>query len=978
MTRIHRILLLLAAVVSVTLASQGSRADAADAAAIRAVPFRQVTVSDPFWSPRLATNRAVTAAHVLDECERTGRLANFRIAAKAMQEKAPQPGGMRGLYFNDSDVYKAIEGCANLLATERDQALEARCDAIIELIAAAQEPDGYIYTPRTILDASNMPPGGRERWSDMGAGHELYCVGHLYEAAVAYAAATGKRRLLEVALRNLDLVAKTFGPKGMPHPCGHPEIELALARLHEATGDARALELLRFFIETRGKSDRGRPLYGEYAQDHAPVLDQREAVGHAVRLAYLQSGVVDLARLTGDARYLDASRRVWEDIISRKMYLTGGIGSQGNNEGFGLPFELANGSAYNETCASIAFVQWSHRLFLATGDARYIDVLERTLHNGVLAGWSISGNRFFYPNPLESTTGRQRVPWFDCACCPPNVLRFIASVPEFAYATAKRDLFVNLFIGGTATTEVAGVPLRIDQSGAMPLDGRVRLSLAPERESAFALRIRVPAWAAGRIADSDLYRAQPVGGAAGEPITLTLNGAPIAARVERGYAVIDRTWRTGDVVDITLDMPLLSVEADERVAANRGRRAFVRGPFVYCLEAVDHDGRTPLGATIDPSTPWAVGPAKSELGDAPTLRGRLRPVERAVDGGVSVGEPFDARAIPYALWANREQGAMAVWLASDPTAAKPAPAQTLARRAKATSSFGGDVGSLSDQLEPASSGDHEHPFLHWWPRMGTEETVTYEFAEPTTVRAVEVYWFDDTGRGACRLPESWRLEAKRDGVWAPVTAPSGFGIEPDRYNRCSFEPIRAEGLRLIIQSRKDFAGGVHEWRVESADAPAAPAIQSSRGLENGAFEERADSAPRGWSKAVWGAPGGDADMRFVADAPGRSGNAVGIASEQGVDAAWSQTVPIEPWSRYRMSGWIRTENLTPLGGAAGALINIHGDLARTPAVKGTQRGRKSRSSSTAPNMTRSNSIVSSADGGSRPAAHGSTMCVSNC
>jgi len=933
LTYAHRTIDMLLALVLAALASVTANAAVAPAdgmaTGIRAVPFRQVSVRDPFWSPRMATNRAVTAAHVLDECERTGRLANFRIAAKAMREKAPQPGGMRGLFFNDSDVYKAIEGCANLLATERDAALEARCDAIIELIAAAQEPDGYLYTPRTILDASNMPPGGRERWSDMGAGHELYCVGHLYEAAIAYHAATGKRALLDVALRNLDLVAKTFGPQGMPHPCGHPEIELALARLHDATGDARALELLRFFIETRGKADRGRPLYGEYAQDHAPILEQTEAVGHAVRLAYLQSGVVDLARLTGETRYLDASRRVWDDIISRKMYLTGGIGSQGNNEGFGLPFELANGSAYNETCASIAFVQWSHRLFLATGDARYIDVLERTLHNGMLAGWSIGGNRFFYPNPLESTTGRQRVPWFDCACCPPNVLRFIASVPEFAYATGPRDLFVNLFIGGTASTEIAGVPLRVEQSGAMPLDGRVRLALTPDRASAFALRIRVPAWASGRIADSELYRTT---GAKGEPVTISVNGTAVAATIERGYAVIDRTWQPGDAVEITLAMPILTVEADQRVAANRGRAALVRGPFVYCLEAIDHGGRTPLGATIDAATPWTVGAPNRLLGDAPTLQGRLRPVERAIDGGVSVGEPFDATAIPYALWANREQGAMAVWLARDPAAAKPAPAPTLARRAKASSSFGGDLNALADQLEPASSGDHEHPFLHWWPRMGGEETITYEFPEPTLVRAIEVYWFDDTGRGACRLPASWRLEAKRDGVWAPVDGTSGFGVEPDRYNRCSFEPVKAEALRLVIQSRKDFAGGVHEWRVEAADAPVRP----ESGVRNGAFEAGAADAPQAWTRSVWGAPGGDADLRFIAEAPGRSGNAVAIGSTKGVDAAWSQTVRIEPWSRYRLSGWIRTENIAPIGGAAGALLNIHGGLARTAAVKGTQ------------------------------------------
>lgn len=796
-------------------------ARAADGA-IRAVPFADVTVEDPFWSPRLAANRAVTAPHVLDECERTGRIANFRMAAKAMAEHAPQKGGMHGYFFNDSDVYKALEGCANLLATAPDAALKSRCDAIIDLIGAAQEPDGYLYTSRTILDPDNMPPGGAPRWSDMGGGHELYCAGHLYEAGVAYAKATGATKLLDIAIRNANLVAATFGPKGNQHPCGHPEVEIGLAKLHEATHDQRYLDLLRFFIDTRGRADRGRPLYGDYAQDHAPVLEQHEAVGHAVRLAYLQSGMLELARLDGDRRYLNASESVWNDIVARKMYLTGGIGSQGNNEGFGIPFELANGSAYNETCAAIAFVQWSQRLFLATGDARYVDVLERTLHNGMLAGWSLAGDRFFYPNPLEASSGRQRSPWFDCACCPPNVVRFIASMPGFAYATGPRDLYVNLFLGGTAKTAVGGAPIAIESRGSMPFGGDVRLTLRPAAPQPFALRIRIPAWARGADADPELYRATAP---QGEPVRVLVNGVATTFATERGYAVVDRTWNAGDTVTLTLPMPIMTVTADERVAADRGRMALERGPFVYCLESIDNanaqsGGHLPLGAIVDPSVPWTVGPPIAELGGAPTLVGSMRSVERTLEGGLATGAAMRAVAIPYALWANRTPGPMAVWIAKDPAAAKPAPAPTIAHRAKASSSFGGDLAALSDQLEPSSSGDHEHPFLHWWPRMGTEETITYEFAEPTRVRAVEVYWFDDTGRGACRLPASWRLEAKRNGAWSEVESPSGYGVVGDRYNRCEFRPTLAEGLRIVVTSRKEWAGGVHEWRVE-ADAPAA-------------------------------------------------------------------------------------------------------------------------------------------------------------
>lgn len=897
---------------------------------IRPVPFRDVTVTDSFWSKRLEANRAVTVRHVLDECERTGRIANFVAAGKALADHAPQPGGMHGYFFNDSDVYKAIEGAAVLLATKPDPELEARCDAIIALIAKAQEPDGYLYTSRTIMDPANLPPGGPERWSDMGGGHELYCAGHLYEAAVAYAAATGKTALLDIARRNADLVAKVFGPQGNPRPCGHPEVEIGLAKLFESTHDQRYLDLLRFFIDTRGRADRGRGLYGEYAQDHAPVLEQGEAVGHAVRLAYLQSGLLELARLDQDDRYRQASERIWQDIVARKLYLTGGIGSQGNNEGFGAPYELANGSAYNETCAAIAFVLWNERLFLATGDARYVDVLERTLHNGALAGVGLGGDRFFYPNPLEASSGRQRTPWFDCACCPPNVVRFLASMPGLIYATGERELYVNLYVASDAKATVAGVPVAIRQTGDMPYGGEVRLAIEPERPVDFALRLRLPGWARGEIVPGGLYRTL---GEAAAPIAITLNGAPVDYRTEHGYAVIDRRWTKGDRVDLVLPLQVLEVVADDRVAADRGRVALERGPLVYCLEQVDQAGRSPLGAVVDTTKEWTLGDPMPELGGARPLRGSVRGAERTVDGKVKTGEPAPAVAIPYCLWANRGPGAMAVWLASDPAAAKPAPAPTIARRAKASSSFGGDLNALSDQLDPSSSGDHEHPFLHWWPRKGTEEWVAYDFDHPIEVGGVEVYWFDDTGRGECRLPQSWRLEAKVDGTWKPVANPSDYGVEGDRYVRCTFDPLVAEGLRIVVQARPQWAGGIHEWRVLGNDDGPSPTGCST--LPNGSFEARQGGDPQGWGRSTWNVAAGDPEPRFLSAAPGRHGNAVGLASVRGADMAWSQTVAVPPWSRCRLSGWIRSEELHPIGGASGALLNLHGLDVRTPAVTGS-------------------------------------------
>jgi DUF1680 family protein len=927
-------------------AAAGLPASSLRAADLSRVPAERVTLDDPFWAPRLETNRRVTAAHVLDECERTGRLANFAMAAKALREKAPQRGGMRGLYFNDSDVYKAIEGCARVLATGPDPALEARCDAMIAVIASAQEPDGYLYTSRTILDEGNMPPGGPARWSDMGGGHELYCAGHLYEAAVAYANATGKTALLDVATRNADLVARTFGPNASPYPCGHPEIEIGLATLYEKTRKPEYLATLRFFVETRGQADRGRPLYGEYAQDHEPILAQDEAVGHAVRLAYLQSGVLDLARLTKDAAYLAASRRVWDDVVGRKMYVTGGIGSQGNNEGFGEPYALANGSAYNETCAAIAFVLWSERLFLATGDARHVDVLERTLHNAMLSGWSLSGDRFFYPNPLEVSSGRERVPWFDCACCPPNVVRFIASVPGLVFATGPRDVYVNLYVAGKGSMAVGDASVAVTQKTGMPYDGAVALDLDVRDASGaaaarpFALRLRVPGWARGEVAPGGLYRfVDP----APAPIAFQVNGAPVDARLESGYATIDRTWTTGDRVTFTLPLDVQRVAAREEVAADRGRIALSRGPLVYCVEAKDIEGSlSPLAAVTSLETPWTPGPPAAALANATTLVGAVRPAERQLDGSVTVGSPLQASAIPYAFWANRGPTPMSVWIAYEPQAAKPAPAPTIARRAKASSSFGGDVRALNDQLEPSSSGDHENPFLHWWPKKGTTETVTYEFDEPTTVRSVEVYWFDDTGRGECRLPKSWTLEKKRDGVWSPIEEPSGFPIEADRYSRCEFEQISVEALRLVVTSQDGWAGGIHEWRVNGNeeidrifDADAVVVQPDHNAVQNGDFAHAGPDGPEIWTRSVW-ASNDRGGPSFDTDVAGRDGMGAGIRSSGGADAAWSQTVAVKPHSRYRLSGWVKTNDVTPIGGAAGALLNLHGLPVRTPALTGTK------------------------------------------
>ncbi|HYN02813.1 MAG TPA: glycoside hydrolase family 127 protein, partial [Vicinamibacteria bacterium] len=558
---------------------------------IRPVPFTAVEIKDGFWSPRLETNRAVTVRHDFDKCEATGRIANFAVAGGLAK------GDFVGLFgFNDSDVYKVIEGASYSLRLRPDPGLETYVDEVVTKIAAAQEDDGYLYTAGTIPTLAQKPTCcvSRPRWSDIASGHELYNLGHLYEAAVAHYQATGKRTLLDVALKSANLLTQVFGPGRRLDPPGHQEVEIGLVKLYRVTGDRKYLDQARFFLEQRGNA-AGHTLYGAYNQDHLPVLQQKEAVGHAVRAGYMYSAMADVGALTGDEGYVRALGGLWDNVVSRKLYLTGGIGARREGEAFGDDYELPNRTAYAETCAAIANAMWNHRLFLLHGDAKYIDVLERIVYNGVLSGVSLDGERFFYPNPLASDGERSfnmgqkgRSAWFDCSCCPTNVARFLPSIAGYVYAQRERDVFVNLFVAGRGELSLDGLTLGIRQETRYPWDGRVRIALEPGRPAEFTVHVRVPGWAQGRPVPSDLYRYAEAGT---EAVTLTLNGQPVKPEIVRGFAVLRRTWKAGDAIELAFPMSVRRVLSHERVAADAGRVALERGPVVYCAEAVDNGGR---------------------------------------------------------------------------------------------------------------------------------------------------------------------------------------------------------------------------------------------------------------------------------------------------------------------------------------------------------------------------------------------------
>jgi hypothetical protein len=606
-----------------------------------------VRLADGFWDRRIETNRTVTIPYVLQRCEETGLIDNFRVAAKRMA------GGHRGMRVNDSDVFKCLEAAAHSLADHPDPDLRGRVDSLVELVGAAQEPDGYLYTIRTI--GGDMPPEvGPERWSNLVLSHELYSFGHLYEAAAALVAGPGGTSLLNTALRNFELVHAVFGPgrhMGVP---GHQEIELALVKLHALTGDERMLETARFFVDQRGNA-AGHKLYTRYGlvdfcQDHLPVREQREAVGHAVRSQYLYAGMCDLAAVADVTDYLPVLETLWRNVVGRKMYLTGGTGSRHKGESFGDDFELPSATGYAETCASVAGVLWNHRMFLQSGEARFVDVLERILYNGLLAGVSLAGDRFFYTNPLESdgawkfnlNAAATRNPWFACPCCPTNVARFMPTVSGYQYAVDGDTLSVLLYAAGSARVNVGGAEVTVTQETAMPWDGAVRLRVRSLHPASFTLALRVPGWARGEAIPLGLYRFADSGSTR---VSVRVNGDPVVPRSTDGWVRIARTWQSGDEVALELPMPVQRVRCDERVAENRDRVAVQRGPLVYCAEWADNREDVFDLSIRDED--------RLSLSGRDDLPGGAR--------GIEVGRRR-ATLIPYFSWSHRGEGKMRVWL----------------------------------------------------------------------------------------------------------------------------------------------------------------------------------------------------------------------------------------------------------------------------------------------------------------------------
>jgi len=619
---------------------------------ISPVSFTAIELKDNFWSKRIAVNRETTIPYGLNKCEEEGRIRNFSRAGGLID------GDYEGLMpFDDTDVYKIIEGASYSLQTHQDKELENYIDDIIKKIAAAQEKDGYLTTWKTInpdtTPALWVEPG--PRWHHLGASHELYNAGHLYEAAYAHYRATGKKSLLNVALKNADLITDTFGPDRLCTPPGHQIIETGLIKLYRVTGRKKYLRLARFFLDARGDS-LNHELYGAYSQDHIPVIEQKEAVGHAVRAAYMYAAMVDIAALQKNKDYQKAVDKIWENVISRKLYITGGIGARHQSESFGKDYELPNLTSYNETCAAIANIYWNHRLFLLHGDSKYIDVLERTLYNGMISGVSLQGDAFFYPNCLTSDGkyafnqgSLTRKTWFDCSCCPSNIIRFIPSIPDYIYAQKEDTLFVNLYMSNRADIEFGDKNLILEQSTKYPWDGKIVFNIETKKDISFTLNLRIPGWARNRPVPGNLYSYLAE---EHQLFTIRVNNELMKSNLEEGYVGIKRHWINGDIIELTLPLSVRRVLANENIEDNRGKIALERGPLVYCAEWIDNSGKV-LDIVVPDEVSFATEYRDDLLGGITTLKSEVLRAD---------GKQTILTAIPYYAWSHRGPGEMTVWL----------------------------------------------------------------------------------------------------------------------------------------------------------------------------------------------------------------------------------------------------------------------------------------------------------------------------
>lgn len=789
---------------------------------LRAVPLQRVTVDDAFWTPKLKIWRDVTIGDCFTkfETDRGGAINNFDLTRDGKTGRHAGPPWYDGL------IYEMIRGSADFLAVRRDPTLEARIDGYIVRIVAAQaaDPSGYLNTWTQAM----LPQ--TQRWGMNGGDdreqHDVYNAGMMIEAGIHYYQATGKSVLLEAATRLANLMCDTIGPPPRANVVpGHSGPEEALVKLYQLyhttpttkrsvkapVKEKRYLELAEFFIDARGHYE-GRTgkakSFAEYGQDHAPLAHQNSLEGHAVRATLFCVGIAAAAHVTDRSDYHAAAQRLWDSLVDHKMYITGAAGAIAGDEKLGPDYFLPN-DGYMETCAAAGLGFFSHNMNLLYGEAHYVDELECALYNAVLGGVALSGNRYYYQNPLAGD-GLRRWEWHDCPCCPPMFLKIMGALPGYIYAQEPGAVYVNLFVGSQATLDVRGTLVGIHQTTRYPREGGVRFQIQPEKPTAFDLYVRIPGWSQP-VDPDDLY--QPVGRRLGNAIQLSINGRAVQTlEMVRGYARLRRRWQEGDNVQVEFAMPVRQVRANARVEADRDLVSFARGPVIYCAESVDNsEGINHF--VVPPGSSFTPEYDKDLLGGVVVARGKVDTC--SLEAGKPRTVSTNLVLIPFYASSNREPCAMRVWLAADVDKAVPL---TLATRSRASSSHCwhlDSVAAINDGVVPTRSSDIRNSRLSWWDHKGTTEWAQLSFPEAAEVSKVRVFWFADRPvSGGCDVPATWRLLYQEGNAWRPVDRPSGYEVAIDRFNDVTFSPVRTTALRIEVQLKSGWSGGICEWQVE--------------------------------------------------------------------------------------------------------------------------------------------------------------------
>ena len=794
---------------------------------LQPVPFNEVEMTSDFWRPRLVTQRETLVPWAFERTQ--PGVEHLKAARDFLAGKKVE--GHRPHRFIDSDLYKVMEGAAYLLQLRQDPELEGKLDEIAEVIASAQHENGYLYPSHTTKVGSAKHMMGDAPYEFVVHSHELYNVGHLYEAAVAYYRATGKKRLLDVAEKSAAHINKVFFEgdpaynegKPIQQAPGHQELELALVKLYRVTGKKLYLDMARKFLEIRGVTyvpDGEGVMAPTYAQQHKPVMEQSEAVGHAVRATYLYSAMADVGTLTGQPGYAGALDRIWGNITNTRMHITGGLGAVHGIEGFGPQYELPNAHAFNETCAAVGNVLFNYRMFLLHKDAKYLDVAEVALLNNVLAAVNFKGNRFFYVNPLEAD-GKypfnhgvaERAPWFGTACCPSNMARLIPQVPGMTYAHDAENLYCTFYSECRASVNIGGVEVGIEQKTAYPNDGEISITLSPQTPKEFQVHLRIPTWARERFVPGALYRYVD---SVREPIALTVNGEPMNTKLHKGFASVRRKWSAGDRVVLKLPMPLRVSECHASVGENRNRVALTRGPFVLCAEGIDNGGTTQryFLPEIPDSTKVKISAKSIESGRFIQL---TIPASRVSRGGVS--ESTDLVLTPYYAWNNRGVGPMTVWFPKEKSLAvfdpHALPKESVFSEIKASHTSPLDtVSAIGDGKEPRWSTGNKVPRWTSRPQRGKPQQVEARFHKTRDVRSIGVYWMQD--REDVRFPKEWSLEVEENGEWLPfeLYTTDRYDTRANQYNVVHpAAPLQCDAIRILMTPQENACVGILEVRV---------------------------------------------------------------------------------------------------------------------------------------------------------------------